>query len=171
MESAKIYEKILRIRILAANSRGELFQAMQHNPASPYKDMHNHPVTDHVDAVTRNREEVTAIIDDIMNSNLTPQQEAQMANFMMDRDKFVNEGLNPACAAIQAGDYQKANEILLSKAWPLSMFAISEAESFDKLGSGEKVFYTVIVAVISVVIAASLFVGAQLLASWLGWWR
>ena len=158
MESLKIYEKILKASILTANSRGELFQALQHAPDSPFRDMHPHPVTDHIDAINRNRDEVAAIIAGIVNHKLTDQQRVQMDKYLAEHEQFLKEGLEPACAAILAGDYRKANEILVNRAWPQSIIALDEAYSLGKTTFGEEVVYSLSAMAISVVVAIVMFV-------------
>lgn len=142
MESAAIYEKVIREVILMTSSRGELLQAVQHHPDSPYKNMHQHPVTDHIEAVRNNIRQVTAIIDDIVSLKLTEQQRRQMDHYIEERNRYVNEGLNPACSAILDGEYDKANEVLLSKALPLCNLAVHEAESFGNVGMVEQTVCT-----------------------------
>lgn len=158
MESLKIYQKILKASILAANSRGELFQALQHAPDSPFKDMHSHPVTDHIDAIARNRDEINALIAGIVNHDLTDEQRAPMDKYQAEHDEFVKGGLEPACAAILAGDYRKANEILLNRAWPQSIISLDEADSFGQTTFGEKVVYSLSATAISVVVAIVMIV-------------
>ena len=158
MESLKIYEKILKASILAANSRGELFQALQHAPDSPFKDMHSHPVMDHIEAISRNREEMDAIIASIVNHDLTDEQREQMAKYQAEHEEFVNGGLEPACAAVLAGDYRKANDILLNRAWPQSIIALREADSFGLTTFGQKVAYSISVPALSLVVAVGMLV-------------
>ena len=156
MESLKIYEKILKASILAANSRGELFQALQHAPDNPFKDMHSHPVTDHIDAIARNREEMDAISAGIVDHKLTDEQREQMAKYQAEHDEFVNGGLEPACAAIVAGDYRKANDILLNRAWPQSIIALEEADAFGQTTFGQKVAYSISVPALSLVVGVGM---------------
>lgn len=138
MEPSTVHENILKIAIYAASNRAEFFQALQHHPDSPYRDQHDHPVTDHIDVIRRNIADVGEIIGALLDEDLTREQKSQLDRYVDERNAYIDNGLSPACAAILEGNYRKANEIFLEKALPLSLAAIHEAKRFTRISQAEQ---------------------------------
>ncbi len=104
-----------RISTLMSDNSRQVMLALQHNPASPFAKMHDHPVTLHTDAIVKNRDEITALVAELERRDLGEDFEFLLAQYTEARKAYVNEGLMPARQAILAGDYDQANLILLQK--------------------------------------------------------
>ncbi|MHB0986784.1 MAG: methyl-accepting chemotaxis protein [Sulfuricella sp.] len=121
-----------RIMLLMNENRNQIMLALQHNPESSSAKMHDHPVSLHTDTMIKNRDEITAVWQDYIKRNLTPEERALADKYAAARGQYVTEGLAAAREAILAGDFNKANEILLKKIDPLHKAANAEAEALLK---------------------------------------
>ena len=117
-----------RIILLMNENRAQVMLALQHSPASPSAGMHDHPATLHTDGIVKNRDEITAIVEEYRKRNLTPEEQALAEKFTAARNQYVKEGLVAAREALLAGSYTQANEILLKKINPLYKAASAEAD-------------------------------------------
>lgn len=111
-------DMIGRISTLMSDNSRQVMLALQHNPANPFAKMHDHPLTLHTDAIVKNRDEITALVNDLDKRDLGERLKPLMASYAEARKAYVGEGLVPAREALLAGDYDKANLILLQKVNP-----------------------------------------------------
>lgn len=118
-----------RIMLLMNDNRAQIMLALQHQPNSPFVDMHDHPVTMHTDAIIKNRDEITAIVEEYKKRELTPEEMALAEKYAASRTQFVTEGLADAREALLAGEYASANRILLTKINPLYRTAVGDADA------------------------------------------
>jgi len=118
-----------RIMLLMNDNRGQIMLALQHNPENYFSRMHEHPVTLHTDLIAKNRDEITAIVEEYKSRDLTTEEKSLADKYAAARAQFVSEGLKAANDAILAGEYNQANEILLKKLNPLYQAANAEAEA------------------------------------------
>jgi aerotaxis receptor len=118
-----------RIMLLMNDNRGQVMLALQHNPSHELSKMHDHPLSQHIDAINRNRDEITALWKNYLDRDLTPDERNLAEKYLATRTRYVSEGLTPAQEAILAGDYAKGNEILLTKVNPLYMEAAENAQA------------------------------------------
>ncbi len=118
-----------RIMLLMNDNRAQVMLALQHQPGSPFVDMHDHPVSMHTDAIIKNRDEITAIVEEYKTRTLTPEEQTLAGKYAASRAQFVAEGLVAAREAILAGDYPAANQILLTKINPLYRTAVGDADA------------------------------------------
>ena len=88
--------------------------------------MHTHSLATHIDAIIKNRDEITAVWDEFKKREMAPEARVQAEKYYAARTRYVKEGLVPAHAAMQAEDYDKANDILLKKVIPLYAEAYTE---------------------------------------------
>jgi aerotaxis receptor len=121
-----------RIMLLMNENRAQIMLALQHNPESALAKMHEHPVGLHIDAMVKNRDEITALWQDYAKRNLTPEERGLADKYATAREQYVTEGLAAARAAILAGDFNTANGILLNKINPLYKAASDEADALLK---------------------------------------
>jgi methyl-accepting chemotaxis protein len=112
------------IRLLMNENRSQIMLALQYDPASPFAKMHDHPVSMHFDALAKNRDRITVLWDAYLAQKLSEKERAAVTRYVEARDRYVTEGLTAAKAAIEAGDYERANLVLLKKINPL----LKEAE-------------------------------------------
>ena len=102
-----------KVMMLMADNRSQIMLGLQHNPDNPLAKMHDHPLARHTDTVARNRDEISAIWKEFMSRGLSAEEKALAEKYADSRAVYVSEGLMPAREALLAGDYYKANEILL----------------------------------------------------------
>jgi len=117
-----------RIMLLMNENRAQVALALQHSPDSPFSKMHDHPLTMHTDSIIKNRDEITAIVAEYKQHNLTPEEQALADKYGEARAQYVKEGLVAAREALLAGDFNKANEILLKKINPFYKTANAAAD-------------------------------------------
>lgn len=123
---------ISRIMLLMDENRANILLSLQLDPNSPHFKTENEGVTPHINLVIKNRDEITDIFEKYNKRELT-NREKDLANlYTIARTKYVNNGLMPAINALQAGDYQKANEIFLNKINPYYKTANYQAEMLLK---------------------------------------
>jgi PAS domain S-box-containing protein len=120
-------EMLWHITSLMNENRAQVMLALQHNSTNPFYKMHDHPLTAHTDAIVKNRDEITALWEEFKKREMTPEQRAQAEKYSAARTRYVTEGLAPAREALLAGDYDKANEILLTRINPAYKEAYAEA--------------------------------------------
>jgi len=118
-----------RIMLLMNDNRAQIMLALQHQPGGQFADMHDHPVTMHTDAIIKNRDEITAIVEEYKTRTLTPEEQVLADKYAASRAQFVTEGLAAAREALLAGDYVGANRILLTKINPLYRTAVGDADA------------------------------------------
>ncbi len=118
-----------RIMLLMNENRAQVMLSMQHKPDSPFAKMHDHPVSTHTDAIIKNRDEITAIVAEYKKRQLTPEEQALADKYAASRALYVNEGLVAARKAILDGDFDSANQVLLTKINPLYVAAVGDADA------------------------------------------
>jgi len=101
------------------DNRSQIMLALQHNPAGAVARLHEHPLAVHVDATLKNREQIEGQRAEYQKHQKDAAEEALANAFFAARDAFSREGVIPAREALLAGDYDKANTLLLNKINPL----------------------------------------------------
>jgi len=101
--------ELARIRRLVVENSGQVFRAMQHNPAFDYAKLHDHPVTTHLDVIDKNIKWMDETFVSL-KSHLLPNSEEQkiLQEFEPLYNKYSAEVLQPSMAALRAGDYSTA---------------------------------------------------------------
>jgi PAS domain S-box-containing protein len=124
------------------DNRSQIMLALQHNPANPYAKMHDHPVTMHIDAAVKNRALIEELRAEYEKNTKSADEEALAKAFFVARDKLSDEGNKPARAALSAGDFDKAQVVLLTKVNPLYKDVMERADALQQnlAHSGEKAF-------------------------------
>ena len=125
-------ERIGRIQWLMGDNRAQIMLSLQHDPASKYAKLHDHPVGRHLDQLVKNRDEINSIVGEMQKHSMEPEEKKQFDAYATARGRYVAEGLNPAREALLAGDYDKANGILLTKINPLYASATATADTYTK---------------------------------------
>jgi len=127
---------------LMGDNRAQIMLALQHNPDNPYAKMHDHPVSLHLDASLKNRELIEQARAEYLKHQLNAEEKALADAFFAARDAYSAEGTSPARAALQAGEYDQANVLLLTKMNPLYKEVMGKAEALQQYlaASGEKDF-------------------------------
>ena len=105
---------VMRMQQLMNDNRVQIALGLQHNPANPASKMHDHPVTVHTDAVVRNRNEISAVVDEFKKRELGGDEKRLLDQYTEARGRYVSDGLVPAREAIVKGDHARATELLLT---------------------------------------------------------
>jgi aerotaxis receptor len=113
------------------DNRAQIMLGLQHNPANPHAKMHDHPLSLHIDAALKNRALIESLRADYEKTSKTPEEEALAAAFFASRDRLSDEGNKPARAALQAGDFDKAQILLLTKLNPLYNDVMTKADALQ----------------------------------------
>jgi PAS domain S-box-containing protein len=124
------------------DNRSQIMLALQHSPANPYAKMHDHPVAMHIDAAVKNRAQIESLRADYEKNSKSPEEEALAKTFFVARDKLSDEGNKPARAALAAGDFDKAQIVLLTKINPLYKDVMEKADVLQQYlaTNGEKAY-------------------------------
>jgi aerotaxis receptor len=101
------------------DNRSQIMLALQHNPGTPFAKMHDHPVDMHIEATLKNREQIETLRAEYQKAAKTTEEEQLASAFFAARDAFSREGVAAARDALKAGDYDKANGLLLTRINPL----------------------------------------------------
>jgi methyl-accepting chemotaxis protein len=110
--------ELSRVLDLMQENRAQLLLALQHDPASQFATMHDHPVTKHSARIEKNLAQIESTWQAYMATHHNPEEARLAEAFNSSRKKFVENGLQPAIKAILAGDYHQGNLILLQKVNP-----------------------------------------------------
>lgn len=112
-------QAIGRINFLMADNRAQIALALHHNPTVHDVDEFDHSLSTHLNLVEKNRQE----IDGLWRSySLLPRSvaERELADKYWEvRSRYVADGLRPAMAALEKGNYQGAEKWLLKNVNPL----------------------------------------------------
>lgn len=106
-------------RKLIADNRVQVLLALQHDPAGQNAHLHDHPLDFHLKHINANLSAVDEIWAGYVKG-VSSEKHRQVANALFEaRKNYLDEGLMPALAAIEAGRFGEANAILLAKMNPL----------------------------------------------------
>ena len=101
--------ELARIRRLVVENAGQVFRAIQHNPAFEYARLHNHPVSLHLDLVEKNITWMDETIVELKSHLLADSEEAKLlAEFQPLYASYVRDVLQPTIKALKADDYSAA---------------------------------------------------------------
>ncbi|MDR2838116.1 MAG: methyl-accepting chemotaxis protein [Azonexus sp.] len=105
---------IEQISKLLNDNRAELMLSLQHSPTNAFATMHDHPVERHTDQIIKNRDQNSVWIKELQAMTLSPELTDLLAACTNAREEFV-PGMMAAHDAVLAGDFERANRILLSR--------------------------------------------------------
>ena len=95
------------------DNRTQILLALQHNPSQESSRRHDHPVTVHTDKILANRDEITKLWKKYVTRHMTPEEAKLAEAHAAQRTHYVSAGIMPARAAILAGKYDEATQLLL----------------------------------------------------------
>jgi aerotaxis receptor len=116
LEPANMVSKIL---VLLGDNRAQIALGLQHSPDNVFSKMHDHPLAKHLDATRANREEINRNLEELVSRAVSPTERDLARKLADSRERFSREGVAPARDALQAGEFAKANELLLKRINPL----------------------------------------------------
>jgi len=127
-------EKISIINATLRDTKTEFLLALQHDPRLSVDYRHKHPVAQHTERVAADMEKIAALLREFRaisgkNAELNRLEDA----FGEAQERLVRDGVAPA-AAFTAGDFEKANALVLDAVNPLVEQAL---KSGDELEAGE----------------------------------
>jgi methyl-accepting chemotaxis protein len=115
----KLIRNVNRVMFGMADNRSEIMLALQHDPRGKMAAMHDHPAGKHYDKIEANKAKITEYLAE-MEKGATSDAGKKLLRELLDaRSTYVSEGVNPAYAALKAGNYDEAEHLLLSKINPL----------------------------------------------------
>ena len=98
---------LTKIDGLMRANRIQMLLALQHDPASEFSALHEHPISAHTDLAKKNIAEIDQLWGEYAGQ-LTEKTSRDLADvFHMDRLKYVKEGVEPAIVAVLAGNYRE----------------------------------------------------------------
>ncbi|MBA5761316.1 methyl-accepting chemotaxis protein [Vibrio sp. 404] len=116
------------------NARSALLLAFQHDPASKFAQMHDHPIQFHINQIQSSLNDLHRIVDEELMASPLNQQESEVVNNLANTlDSITERGFNPAIAELQKQDFSKANLILLKEINPLFAQTYQHTEAFLNL--------------------------------------
>ncbi len=117
-----------KIRLHMETSRSQVLQALQHNPATEYAVMHDHPLDVHYGAIDRNAADIRQLWE-TYRGNVTSDEERSLADKWFETSgKLGTESTSSAARAIGAGDWDKAQTILIKTINPTYRNADADAK-------------------------------------------
>ncbi|PKO33828.1 MAG: hypothetical protein CVU34_10675 [Betaproteobacteria bacterium HGW-Betaproteobacteria-7] len=108
-----------RMMFLLSDNRSQIMLGLQHDPASAFVAMHDHPVALHVDNTLNNRKEINELLDKLKAAPLNDQQKTLLDKFGATRERFSREGVNVARDLLKENKFSEANVVLLRNINPL----------------------------------------------------
>ncbi|HLP98497.1 MAG TPA: methyl-accepting chemotaxis protein [Sideroxyarcus sp.] len=108
-----------RIMYGMADNRSEILLAIQHDPRSKSAALHDHPIGKHFDKIESNRAKIGEYAAELEKNTESAEGQKLLAELVEARQTYVNEGVNPAYAALKAGNFDEAEHLLLTKVNPL----------------------------------------------------
>jgi methyl-accepting chemotaxis protein len=113
-QQVMIGDIMLRMEI----NRSQIFQALQHNPASEYAKMHDHPLSVHYAAIAENTQLLRRRWDEFVASLQTPQAKALVKEWYDSSDGLALDKVSAAAEALQAGKWDDTGALLISQINP-----------------------------------------------------
>ena len=107
------------------DSRAEILLSLQHDPSSPFSNMHDHPASKHIQQVHENIETINEHWAEFISSPLSSEEKKQAEEFNRELKHYEADGLESITKLLEGGEYHKANELLLKVINP-SLHKINE---------------------------------------------
>lgn len=128
--------ELARIRRVLVENPGQIFRALQHNPAIDYAKLHEHPVAEHLEPIEKNLIWIDETVGSLHQHLLPDSDEMRLlTEFEPLYGAYVKATMKPMIAALRGGDYStatvagflKSNREFESKINPL-LRAMAEAQ-------------------------------------------
>ncbi len=112
---AKASYQLARIDSLMRENMQQLQLATAHDPRLPESRLQSHTISEHFDAIAKNRETITALVKEVGADKQGAEAELLIAEFTKARNKFVAEGLMPGVELLREGRFADANSMMMQK--------------------------------------------------------
>lgn len=100
-------------------ARTQMLLALQHDPANPNSVYHQHPISMHLDAITRDRSSMQEEWSRIPHNDLDTEEHTLADAFEVALQHYYTEAVEPSIQALRQSDYETAVKIATSVAQPL----------------------------------------------------
>jgi methyl-accepting chemotaxis protein len=100
--------EVARIRRLVVDNAGQMFRAFQHNPAVEYSKLHEHPISEHLDLITKNlawMDETFASLHQHLPEGT--EETRLLQEIEVSYKKYVDSVMQPTMTAMLAGNYSQ----------------------------------------------------------------
>lgn len=121
-----------RMNFLMADNRAQVALALHHNPAVHHPDEFDHGLAKHLDAIEDNRKEIDRLLESYIKMPRDGEERRLADTYLEARSRYVSEGLMPAKAALERGDFPAAERHLLKNVHPLYVQANLHVEELLK---------------------------------------
>ena len=122
---------VANLMLRSEMNRSHILQALQHNPDSKYSVLHQHELSVHSQYIANNSAELRKEQDALMSSIVRPQVREAINGWIAASDNLALDIVGDAMRAIEAGNWDLANEMLGKKINPTynkSMAAYKELQ-------------------------------------------
>ena len=136
-ENMEPVRAIGRINFLMADNRAQVALALHHNPATHNPGEFDHSLSVHLDAIEKNRVEIDGLWESYGKLPRNGAEHQLSDEYWQARARYVADGLKPAKMALEQGDFQAAENLLLKSVNPLYREANSKVETLLKHLSAE----------------------------------
>jgi methyl-accepting chemotaxis protein len=109
---------ITNIMLRMETNRSQLLQALQHNPATEYAKLHDHPLTVHFKQLADNTAALEKARDAFDASLHTPAAKALVQKWYADSGALGIEDIRSATRALEAGQWDEAEQVLITRVNP-----------------------------------------------------
>ena len=99
-------------------NRSQLLQALQHNPESKYAVMHDHPLANHFNNIDSNTAALLKERDALLDSLRKLETKQAVQRWRQDSQEFGIDMIGNAMRALESGDWDKAQGILIREVNP-----------------------------------------------------
>lgn len=108
-----------RINFLMADNRAQIALALHHNPAIHDPGEFDHSLATHLAIMEKNRKEIDVLWESLGKTPRSGEERRLTGEYWEARTRYVADGLMPAKAALEQGDYAAAEQRLLKHVNPL----------------------------------------------------
>ena len=112
--------------------------AVMHDPAGPYAKQHAHPITQHLDSINQKIDALRKLRKSIGERHFSDTDKATFDALVQTGDRYIDQGLTPIKAALQAGQFGQAAELTESTLFPLYEAAKKQAKTLNTTILAEK---------------------------------
>lgn len=118
-----------RVMYGMADNRSELLLAVQHDPRGRAAAMHDHPIGKHFDKIEANKVKIGEYLAEMDKGSRSEEGRRLLKELLDARTQYLAEGITPAYAALKEGDYEKAQQVLLTKVNPLLAIVLEKGRA------------------------------------------
>jgi methyl-accepting chemotaxis protein len=118
LRDARQQGMISNIMLRMETNRSQLLQALQHNPATDYAKLHDHPLTVHFKQIADNTAALEKARDDFNASLRTPAAKAMVHKWYEQSSGLGIADIRSAAQALEAGQWDDAQRILITRVNP-----------------------------------------------------